>query len=270
MQKFSVAYRILLTVFILLLNGCNQNVNSSGNSDVQINELNNIVTSYDETVHINNCGGKADSEQTKSRSFSTSIEGGLNVGVQQIAIGAISAKYSQSRSATVSQRLVAPAGTNMEFVLRWSEEVHAGNVTVNGSTGTYKASIPIAVEQASSQDLGCGGLSSNPNPQPAPTQQNVPAPSFSMPSFEFIYREATGGYVTKKYNVTLGNGEVIAGQGYGFQQYTGCVAFIIRGAGEFSFSVTDGSWLYFKNVTSTDQVELLLQNQVDSLITLHI
>jgi hypothetical protein len=141
----------LFFVVVLLLSGC------GGNPDVQVTELSNNPSSYDETVHINNCGGKADSEQTKSRSFSTNIEGGIDVGVQQVVVGIISAKYSQFRNVSVSQRLVAPAGTNMEFVLRWSEEVHAGNVTVDGSTGTYTANIPIAVEQVSSQDLGCNG-----------------------------------------------------------------------------------------------------------------
>jgi hypothetical protein len=147
MKKFSVVHRVFLTVFILLLTGC------GGSPDVQVNEISNNSTSYDETVHINNCGGKADSEQTKSHSFSTSIEGGIDVGVQQVVEGIISAKYGQYRNVSVSQRLVAPAGTNMEFVLRWSEEVRAGNVTVNGSSGTYKANIPIAVEQVSSRDL---------------------------------------------------------------------------------------------------------------------
>jgi len=155
MQKFSVVHRIFLALFVLLLNGCDGG--NGGNPDVQVQELSNSAASYDETVHINNCGGKAESEQTKFHSFSTSIEGGIDVGIQQVVEGVISAKYSQSQNVSVSQRLVAPARTNMEFVLRWHEEVHAGNVTVNGSTGTYKANIPIAVEQISSQDLGnCG------------------------------------------------------------------------------------------------------------------
>lgn len=68
----------------------------------------------------------------------------------------------------------------MEFVLRWSEEVHAGNVTANGSAGTYTVTIPIAVEQLSSQDLGnCGNT-------PAPTVQQpqattAPNNSLSLP-----------------------------------------------------------------------------------------
>lgn len=161
MKIFSITNRIYLTIFILLLTSC------GGNPDVQVNETSNNATSYDETIHINNCGGKADSQQTKSRSFSTDIQGGIDVGIEKIVKGIISAKYSQSQNASVSQSLIAPPGTNMEFVLRWSEEIHAGNVTANGSTGTYTVSIPIAVEQVSSQDLGdCNG-----NTQISPTNE---------------------------------------------------------------------------------------------------
>jgi len=163
MHKFSVAHRIFLAVFILLLNGCGGSGNNSGSPNVQVNETSNSTTSYDETIHINNCGGKAESEQTKQRSFSTSIEGGIDVGVQQVVEGIISAKYSQSQNTSVSQKLVAPAGTDMQFILRWQEEVRAGNVIVNGNTGTYTVKIPIAVEQVSSQDLGCGGVPSSGN-----------------------------------------------------------------------------------------------------------
>ena len=172
MKNFSVAHRVFLAVFILLLNGC------GGNPNVQVNEVSNSTTSYDETIHINNCGGKGDSEQVKERSFSTSVEGGIDVGVQQVVEGVVSAKYSQSRNTSVSQKLVAPAGTDMEFVLRWKEEVRAGNVIVNGNTGTYTVKIPIAVEQVSGQDLGCPGNTPIP---PSATQSPIntlpPAPS---------------------------------------------------------------------------------------------
>lgn len=157
MKNLSVAYRVFLAVLTLLLNGCGSSGNTGNNPDVQVNETSNSTTSYDETIHINNCGGKADSEQTKERSFSTNLDGGIEVGVQQVVTGVISAKYSQARNTSVSQKLVAPAGTDMEFVLRWKEEVRAGNVVVNGDTGTYTVKIPIAVEQISSQDIGCSG-----------------------------------------------------------------------------------------------------------------
>lgn len=153
MNKSALTQRFFVIVF-LLLSGCDSS------ADVQVTELSTNTVSYDETIHINNCGGKADSEQTASRSFATTIEGGaeFKAGYKMIVEGGISAKYSQYRNTTKSMRLLAPPGTNMEFVLRWSEEVHAGNVTVDGSTGTYEVRVPIAVEQVSSQDLGgCSG-----------------------------------------------------------------------------------------------------------------
>lgn len=179
MHKSSIAHRVFLIVSILLLSGC-------GNSpNVQLAELSNNTVSYDETIHINNCGGKADSEQTASRSFATNIEGGaeFSAGYQSIVEGGISAKYSQYRNVTKSQRLIAPPGTNMEFVLRWSEEVHAGNVTVDGATGTYEVRVPVAVEQVSSQDLkGCDSG----YVQPPPTQQSsttaLPSPTTPPPA----------------------------------------------------------------------------------------
>lgn len=177
MQTIEFVRRTLLIFFLIMLSGCGSSPN------VQVNELSNSIISYDETVRINNCGGKADSEQTKSRSFSTNIEGGIDVGVQHVVEGVISSKYSHSRNVSVSQKLVAPAGTNMEFVLRWSEEVHAGNVIVNGSTGTYKANIPVAVEQVASQDLGCSGSVQIPAPVIQPTinsDSSIPTKSIAV------------------------------------------------------------------------------------------
>jgi len=150
MHKSAIAQQVFLIVF-MFLSAC------GSNPDVRVDEVNNKIVSYDETIHINNCGGKADSEQTASRSFATNIEGGIEVGVQQIVEGSISAKYSQYRNVSKSQRLIAPPATNMEFILRWSEDVHAGNVTVNGAIGTYEVRVPVSVEQISSQDFGCTG-----------------------------------------------------------------------------------------------------------------
>ena len=149
-NKIGIAKRVFLLILLILLSGC-------GSS--QVNELSNNTVSYNETIHINNCGGKADSEQTVSHSFATTIEGKAEISAQYKSIieGSISAKYSQYRNVTKSQKLTAPPATNMEFVLRWSEDVHSGNVTVNGTTGIYEVRVPVAVEQVSSQDLGCDG-----------------------------------------------------------------------------------------------------------------
>jgi hypothetical protein len=167
MHKFAIAQRVFLIVFILL-SGC------GGSPNVQVNELSSNTVSYDEPIHINNCGGKADSEQTASHSFATTFEGGaeFSAGYQSIVEGGVSAKYSQYRNISKSQRLIAPPATNMEFILRWSEDVHAGNVTVNGTTGNYEVRVPVAVEQVSSQDLGCDSAQ-NPDSNSAPTPTAV-------------------------------------------------------------------------------------------------
>jgi len=156
MHKIRITQQILLLVAFIFLSGC------GGSPSVQVNELSSDTVSYDEIIHINNCGGKADSEQTASHSFATTIEGGVELSAtyQSIVEGGVSAKYSQYRNVSKSQRLIAPPATNMEFTLRWSEDVHAGNVSVNGATGNYKVHVPVAVEQVSSQDLGCGSSNS--------------------------------------------------------------------------------------------------------------
>ncbi|MBO9327213.1 MAG: hypothetical protein J7463_18215 [Roseiflexus sp.] len=58
---------------------------------------------YDEIVRINNCGGKGDSEQTKSRDFATNVEfgAGVSAGYQSFVQGSLSAKYSDYRSASI-------------------------------------------------------------------------------------------------------------------------------------------------------------------------
>lgn len=168
MYKISIACNLLAIISIVILTSC------SSNPNVQITELSTDTQSYDETVHINNCGGMADSQQTASRSFATTIEGGAEIkaGYQQIIEGGISAKYSQYESISKSQQVTAPAGTNMEFNLRWSEEVRAGNVTVDGTSGSYTVRIPIAVEQVGSRNLGCDNSQVQ---QPTPVQVNPTA-----------------------------------------------------------------------------------------------
>lgn len=197
-----------------------------------------------------------------SRDFATTIEfgGGVSAGYESIVQGNLSVKYSEYRNTSKSQRLIAPPGTNMKFVLRWSDDVRASNVQVNGKSRSYEVRIPVSVEQISSRDLGCGIA------LPPSSGQTTPAFPTTNLTLEFVKREATGKYVKKTYDVTLNEGEVIAGQGYGFQQQTGgCVAYVIKGPGRFTFTVTDGAWLYYRNVTTAEQVELLLQNQIDSL-----
>lgn len=210
MYKFGIAQRFFLVVF-MLLSAC-ENARVANNPKVKIDETSNSAVSYDETIHINNCGGKADSEQTVSRSFATSIEGGIEIGVQQIVEGSISAKYSQYRNTTKGMRLLAPPGANMEFVLRWSEQIRAGNVVVNGSTGTYEVHIPVGVEQVSSQDLGC--LAHNPIiptsiAQPTETQPLSTTRFLSLNTLKQVLNETS----SERVEITLGKLREYCNQG---------------------------------------------------------
>jgi hypothetical protein len=164
--------KLLYVLVLLVLSACNNT------PDVQVSEISNNTVSYDDTIHINNCGGKANSEQIASRSFATTIggEAEFKAGYGGVIQGSISAEYSQYKNISKSMRLIAPPGTNMEFVLRWSEEVHAGNVSVGGQTGTYEVHIPIAVEQVSSRDLGGCATDSLQAPQASATPLSTEPP----------------------------------------------------------------------------------------------
>ncbi|MCX7681670.1 MAG: hypothetical protein N2508_06875 [Anaerolineae bacterium] len=163
-------------VLALLISSC------GADPEVQVVEIskNNVV--YDEIVRLNNCGGKGDSDHTATREFATTIEfgAGISAGYKSIVEGNLSAKYSEYRNTSKSLRVIAPPGTNMEFVLRWSDDVRAGNVQVNGKSGTYEVRIPIAVEQISGRDLGCGILL----PQPTQSSEVVPTVQSPLSSYQ--------------------------------------------------------------------------------------
>ncbi|MEM4204144.1 MAG: family 16 glycoside hydrolase [Candidatus Methanomethylicaceae archaeon] len=160
-----------LVVALLAISGCGTN------PEVQLVEISKNTVVYDEIVRINNCGGKGDSDHTATREFATTIEfgAGISAGYKSVVEGNIAAKYSEYRTTSKSLRVVAPPGTNMEFVLRWSDDVRAGNVQVNGKSGTYEVRIPVSVEQISSRDLGCGAIS-------AASTTIAPTPAKALPT----------------------------------------------------------------------------------------
>jgi hypothetical protein len=168
---------------ILALIGCSSG--SANNGRLQVSET-AAEPPYviNETIRMNNCGGKADSEQTAERSRTVTVEGGgeFEIGYEIIK-GAVSAKYSELAGASKSQKLIAPPGTNMEFVLAWSEQSWIGIITSQGKPGqaTYRVSVPVAVELISSRDLGCSSAA------PAPTQkQSVQSTSVVVQPTEII------------------------------------------------------------------------------------
>jgi uncharacterized protein YcfL len=144
-------------IFVLFLfSGCKKT------STIELNEINSQTVYYDETIHLNNCGGKAESEQSISRNFLSRTEGGIEfkLGYESVIEAAISAKYQKSRNIEKIQKLIAPPATNMEFLLKWSEELRSGIISYEDITGVYEVNIPIAVELVYSRDIGCSEPSS--------------------------------------------------------------------------------------------------------------
>lgn len=156
MKNNIVAILVLLS---LVLSACDTN---AGTVKLTVNETAAEISEVtDETIRLNNCGGKADTEQTVERSKDIHIEGSGTLGVDgQVVKGEVSAKYGEVVGYSKSQKLIAPPGTNMEFVLRWTEKTWVGFVSAQGKDeqASYKVSVPISVELISSTDLGnCPG-----------------------------------------------------------------------------------------------------------------
>lgn len=240
-------FSIGLVILLLAMSGC------GAEPEVQLAEISRNTIVYDEIVRLNNCGGKGDTDQVVTREFATTIEfgAGISAGYKAVVEGNISAKYSEYRNISKSVRVVAPPGTNMEFVLRWSDDVRAGNVQVDGKSGTYEVRIPVSVEQISSRDLGCGIV-----PSQVPPSSGI--------EIQKVETQATGNGIRKTYNITLGEKEIIVGHADKFQGRSPCVAFLIVGPGNFNFWVESGIWDRWINVSSSMH-ESLLQEQIDTL-----
>jgi len=150
MQKI-ISLWVVGVFTLLFLQACNTEPN------VLLDEISVEPITFDEAIHMNNCGGTADSEQTITRSFSTSLDIGaeISAGYHGIIEGRLSAMYGQQREISKSIRLIAPPKTNMQFLLRWFENAHAGRVSVDGGDGEYTVRVPIGVEQVSSTNLTC-------------------------------------------------------------------------------------------------------------------
>lgn len=138
-----------IVIAVLILNSCSR-------PEIQVVEVDGKTVSSTETVHMNNCGGKDSSEQTAQRSFATGLElNPQNETDYKLIEGMVTGKYGLFKDTARSQVLKAPAGTDMEFSLMWSEDVYTGNIQQGATIGKYVVHVPVSVELVSSQDLGC-------------------------------------------------------------------------------------------------------------------
>lgn len=148
----------------------------------QITETKSQTVPSTETIRLNNCGGKGDSEQITERSFAVNIEGGIEIqaGVEYLR-GSVSGKYDQYRNYSKSLKVIAPPGTNMEFEIKWTALEWTGTLTANGQSGTYNVRAPIEVEQVSSRDKDDCNTSTSPSAAGQPPAQQPAQPPTPQP-----------------------------------------------------------------------------------------
>lgn len=173
MQKH---FLVVITTMSLFLFGCDTN---AGTKTLNVQETAAEISEVTrEIIHMNNCGGKADSEQVAEKSKDVAIEGGGLVGIDgKIIKGEVSAKYATIAGVNKSIKMIAPPGTNMEFVIDWTEKTWIGIVTTQKIDGqaNYKVSVPVSVELISSRDLGGCPVTPTPTTEinPTPTIETI-------------------------------------------------------------------------------------------------
>ena len=107
MQSYKLLKNIAFMIALILLSSCGNPTSlptpNETSQDVQVTETSNEVITANETIHINNCGGKAESRQVAQRSFSTNIEGAAQLKVGYgIIEGSVTTKYGQYRNVSKS------------------------------------------------------------------------------------------------------------------------------------------------------------------------
>lgn len=162
----------------LMLGACS-NIQTA---EPQISETEHGTGTYAETIYMNNCGGTLPAEQEVSRYQTVTLEASAEVGLPESVMKlSISGKYGVTNGVGRTQHLSAAPGTNMEFVLLWTEDVYTGTVKVSGrdSEAVYRVGMPLSVELASSKKLDCPGTSTTPTPKACPAGAQCVAVDFS-------------------------------------------------------------------------------------------
>lgn len=197
-------------------------------------------------------------------------------------------QLDQSGQQGTSWDLPAEPNTVVEYTLMWREKWQSGYIDIlSPNQSNVRANVRYRTE-IQSEIVGkrvqpCDGAQPVPDTPvfTAPVSQPMAQPSVTdppllptkvmpiptqAPSIELVNRDGAPANSSKPFEVSLGKGEIIVGQSYGFNQYKGgCAAFLITGSGQFEFTVTDGVWFQYNNVLSTEQAETLLQEQISYL-----
>ena len=129
-----------------------------------------------ETIRLDNCDGSQSVTQTAERVQSMTLQSATTTGSSYEAIKARLLEKYFAGDSTMRQELIALPGTQMEFILSWTEFSHIGTVLIEGRAARafYKIVVPAQVRLAEMRDLGCPNAPPQPNrPSPPPAQPNA-------------------------------------------------------------------------------------------------
>jgi hypothetical protein len=112
----------------------------------------------------------------------------------------------------------------------------------------------------------------SPSSNPSPTLQPTPAANIDSEP-RLITDQSTGTDKSVNFYFDLRDDEIIVGDAFRFNDKDnngkGCVVFLIRGPGQFNFTLTGGHWRRFENVASRAQAESLLDKDMKDMIGLY-
>lgn len=140
----------VLIVLIVLFSGCGGG--SSG--AVLLNQTGSSGASVrTDTIPLNNCAGKEKITTTLAHSLDIGIEGGLGVEIKVVE-ASLRAKYERGQTSSIE--LPAAPGTNMEYIVEWTDESFFGEVEVDGQTGQAAYTVQVSTPSVTgSVDRGC-------------------------------------------------------------------------------------------------------------------
>ncbi|MFL5627375.1 MAG: hypothetical protein ACJ788_17505 [Ktedonobacteraceae bacterium] len=168
LRRVSILVLCLIFALTTLLGCGNLPDSQDGAGSLQVQETNTGAGDQEmETIHLNNCNGKADASQLAERGSTVQLEGGTQLGVNvSVVTAAVNGQYTTGAQRIKSITLTAPPGTNMEFTLRWMLEERTGQVTRSNINGTanYRYLVPVSVDIVDQRDQGCGQVSQPPDP----------------------------------------------------------------------------------------------------------
>lgn len=143
---------IALILMLTMLAGCSGG-GGGGSGNVEINQTGSTTVGVrTEEISVNNCSGKETITTKREEKLDISVEGGLSVEIKVVE-ASLRTRYARGSSSSIE--LPAAPGTNMLFVVEWTEEAFFGEIRLDGKTGlSYEVHVSVP-RQSGGYDQGC-------------------------------------------------------------------------------------------------------------------